>query len=200
MNEPRRFRLRSLRLDDVATVAGWYETVDDLALFHRGLSVPPSPEALAEQWRAALLAPEPRTSYWFGIESEDGPLVGFAGIEEISYTHGDALTPVFLAEGYRRKGVGIRVRALLLDLAFDQLRLARVTSIHRADNTASVRWNAACGLRQEGRLRQAWFAAGSRVDLVFAGILADEWRTHRETLRRSLPEGTLVSLGTGWTY
>jgi RimJ/RimL family protein N-acetyltransferase len=203
VSEPRRFRLRPLRLDDIDAVAGWYESVDDLALFHRRLSVPIGADALREQWRELLAAGEPRESYWFGIEAEDGALAGFAGIEDIAWAHGDALTPLFVASGWRRSGIGIRTRALLLDLAFDQLRLARITSIHRADNAGSVRLNAACGLREEGRLREAWFAGGARVDLLVHGILADEWRRHRPTLRDSLSPDTVVTLGASgpeWAY
>jgi RimJ/RimL family protein N-acetyltransferase len=201
MTEPRprlaQFWLRPLRLDDIPTVAAWYESVDDLAMFHRRMSVPLSPEALAAQWRESLLETEPRESYWFAIDDdeEERRLVAFTGIEDISYAHGDALMPIFVSAPVRRRGIAVRARALLLDIAFDQLRLARITSIHRADNTGSAKMNKACGFREEGRMRSAWFGGGVRVDLMVFGILADEWREHRGVLRETLGTKTVVTLG-----
>jgi RimJ/RimL family protein N-acetyltransferase len=190
-----RYRLRPLQLTDLPQIASWYEDVEDLGLFHRQMPVPQGADALAAGWRDAILAPEPRKSYWFSIEDEHELLVGFCGIEDINYVHGDAVTPMFVSRGARGAGLGLRSRALLLDLAFDQLRLTRITSIHRADNAASRRLNEACGLRPEGCIRRGWFAGGKHVDLLIFGILAEEWREHRSQLRQRLVPQTVVTLG-----
>ncbi len=187
--------MRPLRLDDLPVIARWYEDVEDLALFHRRMPLPHGAEVLDAGWRSALLAPEPRESYWFAITNDEGEPAGLGGIEDISYVHGDAVTPLFLSPSVRGKGLGVRARALLLDLAFDQLRLVRVTSLHRADNVASRRINEACGLREEGRIRRGWFAGGVHIDLMIFGILAEEWRAHRDGLRERLSNRTVITLG-----
>ena len=59
----------------------------------------------------------------------------------------------------------------------------------------SRRLNELCGLGEEGRLRSAWHAGGRRVDVMIFGILADEWRAHRNALRRTLSSSTILTLG-----
>ena len=189
------FRVRPLGLADVRTIAAWYEQVDDLAMFHQRMPVLHCADAIEANWRAAIVAPEPRTNYWFTIEDSVHTLVGFGGLEDINYAHGNCVAPVFVARNARRRGLAVRLRALLLDLAFDQLALARLTSVFRADNAGSRRLNELCGLREEGRLRSAWHAGGRRVDVMIFGILADEWRAHRNALRRTLSSSTILTLG-----
>jgi RimJ/RimL family protein N-acetyltransferase len=193
--KPNRFRLRPLEVADVPTIACWYEEVEDLAMFHSRMPLPLSAAAIEEGWRRAILSPEPRTSYWFTLVDEHADLAGFGGIEEVNYAHGTALAPFFIARNARRKGLAVRLRALLLDLAFDQLALARITSIHRADNVGSRRVNEACGFREEGRLRRAWRAGGEAVDVMIFGLLAEEWREHRVAMRNGLDPSTVVTLG-----
>jgi len=192
------FRLRPLALADISTIAGWYEQIDDLAMFHQRMPIPLPADAIEATWRASILAPEPRTSYWFIIEEPDHhDPVGFGGLEEINYAHGHCIAPFFVARSARGKGLAVRLRAMQLDLAFDQLGLARLTSVFREDNTGSRRVNETCGLREEGRLRSAWYAGGCRVDVLIFGILSDEWREHRVGLRRSLSRDTILALGHG---
>jgi len=189
------FRLRPLDLADIRTIATWYEQVGDLAMFHQRMPIPLSADAIEANWRAAIVAPEPRTSYFFTIEDSSRNPVGFGGLEDINYAHGNCLAPFFVARCARRRGLGVRLRALLLDLAFDQLGLARLTSIFRADNAGSRRVNELCGLREEGRLRSAWRAGGRRVDVMIFGILAEEWHAHRSALRQTLSASTILTLG-----
>jgi RimJ/RimL family protein N-acetyltransferase len=189
------YRLRPLAVADVRAIATWYEQVNELAMFHQRMPVPLCAEAIEAAWREAILAPEPRTSYWFTMEDPDGAPAGFGGLEDVNYAHGNCLAPFFVAPAARRKGLAVRLRAILLDLAFDQLALARLTAVFRADNVGSRRVNELCGLRQEGRLRGAWYAGGRRVDVMIFGILADEWRAHRVELRRSMSPTTVLTLG-----
>lgn len=196
--------LRPLRISDLSVIAGWLEDVEDLALFHARMPVPLSGESLEAAWRESLLSAEPRGSYWYLIVDHEKRALGFGGIESINYVHGGAVTPLFITRPSRGKGLGLRARALLLDLAFDQLRLKRITSYHRVDNTASTRLNLACGFKPEGRIRSGWFADGRFIDLNVYGILAEEWRECRVPLSRSLSPAIQVSLGeysgAGWTW
>jgi RimJ/RimL family protein N-acetyltransferase len=197
MDAPRStvYRLRPLALADVRTIATWYEQIDDLAMFHQRMPVPVGADAIEAAWRAAVVAPEPRTSYWFTLEDAEQLPVGFGGLEDISYVHGNCIGPFFIARSARGHGLAVRLRAMLLDLAFDHLGLARLTAVFRADNAGSRRVNERCGLREEGRLRDAWHAGGRRVDIMLFGILAAEWREHRVALRRALQPDTVLSLG-----
>jgi RimJ/RimL family protein N-acetyltransferase len=189
------YRLRPLGFADISVIAKWLEDIEDLAMFDRRLPVPLDVAAMEAEWRSDIEAPEPRTSYWFKIDDDQGETIGMAGLTQISYIHGNALMPIFIAEGARGQGIGLRTRALLLDLAFDQLRLVRITSLHRADNVASHRLNESCAFKQEGCIRNGCYAGGRHVDQMIFGILAEEWRAHRNVLRAKLSSKVVVSLG-----
>ena len=189
------YRLRPLRMDDIPMVTTWMEDVEDLAMFDRQLVVPLDPASMELEWRDHIVAREPRSNYWFMIQDEDKLGVGLTGLIKISFVHGDALMPIFIAQQARNQGIGVRTRALLLDFAFEQLRLVRITSLHRADNEASQRLNEACGFREEGRIRNGCNAGGRYVDQMIYGILADEWREHRRQLSGRLRRDAVVSLG-----
>ncbi len=187
--------LRPLGLDDIPMVAKWLEDPEDLALFDRRVPVPIDPGSMVLDWRDSIEAREPRTDYWFMIRNAGEENIGVAGLANINYVHGGALMPMLISRELRGQGVGTRIRALLLDLAFHQLRLVRVTSLHRADNVASRKINEACGFKREGCIRRACFANGQHVDQMVYGILAEEWQVRRETLSCELGDDIVVTLG-----
>ncbi len=191
--------MRPMELDDIPVIARWFEHLEDLAVFDRRVPMPLNSDAMQAGWREVLAETEPRTSYWFTIDDQAGEVVGIAGLQDINYVHGDAVLPIYLAGPARRRGIGIRTAAMLLDLAVDQLRLTRVTSFYRADNEASRRLTELAGFREEGRMRKAWFADGQHVDIVVIGILGKEWLAQREHLASRLSTDTVVILGrTPW--
>ena len=189
------YRLRPMCLDDIPTVTAWMEDIEDLAMFDRRLVVPLDSASMELEWRDSIVAREPRSSYWFMIQDEDMLAVGLAGLTDINFVHGAALMPMFIAQSARKRGIAVRTRAVLLDFAFEQLRLVRMTSLHRADNEASRRLSEACGFQEEGRIRNGWNAGGRYVDQMICGILADEWRAHRRQLSGRLGRDAVVSLG-----
>ena len=194
-NKSQQYWLRPLGFDDIPVIARWMEDVEDLAMFDRRITVPLDKAAMEEEWRNDIAAREPRTGYRFRIDDTRGETFGMAGITGINHVHGDALMPIFVARAARRRGIGLRVRALLLDLAFDQLRLVRVTSLHRADNDASHALNEICGFKKEGCLRNGCFAGGRHIDQMIYGVLADEWRDHRDKLRQQVDSRVVITMG-----
>ena len=102
------FWLRPLRLTDIPMISRWYEEVEDLAMFHQRMPIPLSADAVETAWHDAIIASEPRQSYWFVIDDEDNNPVGFGGIESINYVHGNALAPFFIARTARRRGLAVR--------------------------------------------------------------------------------------------
>jgi RimJ/RimL family protein N-acetyltransferase len=194
--DPPHHRLRPLRLDDLPDIATWLESPQDLGAFASRIHLPVSAAALEVAWSPVIEGRDPRAGWFFGVDDPDGRLVAFAGIEDVDVVHRNALCGVYIvARPARGAGLALPVRALLLDLAFGQLGMHRVTSMHLADNVASRRRDEACGLRYEGLMREAWFTAGKRVDVEVFGILADEWWEHRPVLAARLPPEPSVWAG-----
>jgi RimJ/RimL family protein N-acetyltransferase len=175
--------MRPLTLADAETVAGWLRDIDDLALYDRSMPVPPSPERLREAWKDDLIGGRAAQACWFAVDNGDGTPVAIGGLQAISYTHGDAVMPIFVARQARGGGIGLGIGVALLDLACDRLRLHRVTTFFRADNERSAHLTQRLGFREEGRMRQAWFAGGQHLDCVMVGVLRDEWYAARDALK-----------------
>ncbi len=172
--------------DDVPTVADWFWNFRDIAAFDRNLPVPVNLEAVRESWRSALEYADPPRALWYVAEDGAGTALGIGGLQAINYVHGDAVLPLFIAEPARGKGLALAISVVLADLAFDTLRLNRLTTFYRDDNDATKRIVERMGFAQEGRLRQAWYGDGVHHDLIQVGMLHNEWLDGRAALKAEL--------------
>ncbi len=187
--------LRPMSMEDVPTIARWFEHLADLCLFDRGCAVPVNEATVSAKWAEILKGPEPAKAHWYALEDESEKVVGIIGLDNINYVHGDATIAIYVSHELRRLGIGSRVMAMVIDLAFDQLRLNRLTSYLREDNVNSQKLTESVGFYQEGRIRQGWFAAGKHFDIVAIGLLSEEWPKHRKALAKKLDNSVEVRLG-----
>lgn len=193
--KPETFFMRPLEGSDVPTIARWFVDLDDLSLFDRSLRAPMNLTSSEKIWSDVLGNNDKNSEYWFAIVKNDDKLIGISGIEGLSFVNRDGIVPLFIERSERNKGIGIRALALMLDVAFKQLGLNRLTSYYRSDNEASRALLARAGFRQEGCMRQAWFAAGRRLDMIVIGILRDEWMERRKTLANELGKNIVLTFG-----
>jgi len=189
------YGLRSLEKADLASVVGWFQDVGDLAVFDRSARVPYDLPACERHWDTAGNADTTSGKCWFAITSAAREVVGIIGLEGISSINRDAVIPLYVDKPMRKKGIGIRAAALLLDFAFRQLGLQRVTSYYRADNLGSQCLTRQAGFKIEGTMRQSWFADGTFHDMIVVGILQDEWMARREALAAELGSETVIAFG-----
>jgi RimJ/RimL family protein N-acetyltransferase len=78
---------------------------------------------------------------------------------------------------YWGKGYGRDAVRLLLDYAFRIRNLHKVWLGVNGPNERAIRAYRACGFVEEGRLRQHAWNDGHYVDVVYMGVLNEEWRT-----------------------
>ena len=198
MGEPRKsslYRLRPMGVDELEVIAHWFEHLADLSVFDRKMPVPLSKSSLCERWKDSLNGGEPSKNFWFKIDDENEEIVGILGVDSVDYVHGDGVFAIYLAEHVRRKGLGVRATAMLIDIAFGQLRLNRITSYFRADNDATRSLIGSLGFTIEGTQREAWFAGGKYHDVISIGLLASEWKNVRAELSNKLEGGPSIMLG-----
>ncbi len=150
----------------------------------------------SEYWR--LLAVEPATPYTlkqikdfiekelfsqqssiflFMIRSlEDDRIIGEIGLEGVEWNHGDAFVGISVGEReYWDKGYGTDAMRVLLDYAFKELNLHRVSLTVFEYNPRAMRSYQKAGFVMEGRERSVIRRDGKRYDLLFMGILREEW-------------------------
>ncbi len=189
------FNLRSIEHSDVDTIADWYRQIEDISIFDRHTPVPINHTEVSELVESLVADQKIDKCRWFIAETEEGTAVGMTALESINMMHGNAILPVFIAEPWRRCGLGIRMSAMMIDLAFKQLRLHRVATLYRSDNVATAAMINRLGFKQEGVSKQAWFNGGKYLDLVNVAVLVGEWELNRLALQTELDPAVTLKLG-----
>lgn len=192
-----RLKMRPIEVTDADIVANWYQSIEDVSIFDRQVPLPINHAEVVALVKSLVADQEKEKCRWFMVETAEGETIGMAGLEAINMLHGNAIMPVFIAQTWRRAGIGIRMACMMIDLAFKQLRLHRVTTVYRSDNAASEALLKRLGFRREGTSRQSWFSHGQYLDLMNVGVLAEEWEQTRLNLRAELDPAVTVELGPG---
>ncbi len=130
-----------------------------------------------QEWIERDLESRPDRDFLFLIHTlQDDRLIGFIGLDGISWTHGDAW--VFIGLGERDtwgKGYGTDAMRVILRYAFTELNLHRVSLDVFGYNPRAIRSYEKCGFAVEGRTRGQLNREGQRYDMAFMGILKEEW-------------------------
>lgn len=169
-----RVTLRAMEREDLLRVHAFN---NDLAVELAGGGDPPWPQSLARltadfERRAAEGG---RDGTNFAIVADE-QMIGFCGVRELDavartcefgITIGDQ---AYWGRGYGREAIG-----LVLDYAFRLLNVRRVFLRVHSRNERAIRAYRACGFVEEGRLRRHVWSDGAYDDLVFMGILREEW-------------------------
>jgi RimJ/RimL family protein N-acetyltransferase len=190
-NTPQSFYLKPLTVKHIEVISGWYQNIDELALIESNLPLPINPQSLEKFWQRDLEQKEPRTSYVYSICNEEGLPVGLTGLQDINFTYGNGVVFIFVRKENRRHGLALRSIALMLDMAFDQLRLHRITTYVHSDNTPSMSLISRIGFTQEGQMREACFNNGQHSDVNIVSMLAREWQEYRKSLSEGLDSTTI---------
>jgi len=116
-------------------------------------------------------------AFMFAIRTRaDQRLIGDIGLDGIRWTHGDAFVGIGIGErAYWGKGYGTDAMRLMLRFAFQELNLHRVSLTVYGYNPRAQRSYEKNGFRVEGRARQVLLRDGARHDVIYMGILRDEW-------------------------
>lgn len=107
---------------------------------------------------------------------EEDRTIGLIGLDGIRWTHGDAWVGIGLGEReYWGKGYGTDAMRILLRYAFEELNLHRLSLSVFEYNPRAIRSYEKVGFVIEGSARQFLNRDGKRYDMIFMGILREEW-------------------------
>jgi [ribosomal protein S5]-alanine N-acetyltransferase len=81
----------------------------------------------------------------------------------------------WLVPEVRQRGVGTRATSLAVSWAFENLDLLRVEMTTTPDNLVVPRLARRLGFTYEGTLRKRAVERGRRVDVLWFGVLREEW-------------------------
>ncbi len=130
-----------------------------------------------KEWSEKDLEKDEPNSVFFMIRTLDGEKpIGFMGLFDILWNHGDALIGIGLGEReYWGNGYGTDAMRTLLSFAFTEMNLRRASLIVFDYNPRAYRSYEKCGFTKEGTVRGVLQREGQRWDWHFMGILKEEW-------------------------
>ncbi len=172
-----RVTLRAIEREDLPR---FHAFNNDLAVELAGGGDPPWPQPLARltadfERNSALGG---RDGMNFAIEA-DGQVIGGCGLNGFEPTARTCELGIAIGDkAYWGRGYGREAIALLLDYAFRLVNARRVFLRVNSRNERAIRAYRACGFVEEGRLRQHVWSNGAYDDLVYMGILREEWPGH----------------------
>ncbi|MDR3574212.1 MAG: GNAT family protein [Anaerolineaceae bacterium] len=110
----------------------------------------------------------------------DDRTIGFVDLSGFNWSAGDAYVGIGLGErGFWGQGYGTDAMRIILRYAFEELNLRRVSLTVFEYNPRGIRSYEKAGFKVEGRARQAVNRSGKRWDIIFMGILRNEWEAAR---------------------
>jgi RimJ/RimL family protein N-acetyltransferase len=116
-------------------------------------------------------------AYPFSIYTlAENQFIGNITFDGIDWTARNCWVGIGIGErAFWGKGYGSEAMNLGLRFCFEALNLRRVTLDVFEYNQRAYRSYLKCGFKEEGRLRQWMLRGGQRYDLIFMGILREEW-------------------------
>ncbi|MEU8935995.1 GNAT family protein [Streptomyces sp. NPDC048409] len=169
----KRIRLRGIEPEDWKAFMGFAVDEERLGdLLH--------PPRSAEEFRAwakeKSVAKSGSDSFGLAVEATDtGQIVGAVGSHRANPQAGWFEYGITMGAAHRRKGYATEAVVMLLRFMFAERRYHKCEARILGRNEASLALHRRLGFAEEGRLRDHVFFAGRHHDLVFMGLLADEF-------------------------
>jgi RimJ/RimL family protein N-acetyltransferase len=172
-----RVLLRARTRDDLPRQLAMDNDVDLALLSDDRPPLPVSMERLEMEFERQMK--EPNVA-WFAIEA-DGKFIGRCGLHDFDATHHTCTLGITIGDReYQGRGYGREAIGLLLDYAFRLRNVQKVWLTTGGNNERAIRCYRACGFVEEGRLRRHEWSGGEYLDLVYMGILREEWAAGKE--------------------
>ncbi len=168
-------RLRALTERDLAP---WRQAFADDPILGvmLGSEQDPSAEELRERLeRWPVRAAEGRGVDFVIADLQSDDLLGGVNLFALDWHSRRGEIGIWLRREARGRGVGSGAVRLLLDWAFTSLELARIEMTTIPENEQLPRLADRLGFAREGVLRSRNLERGRRVDIIFYGLLRDEW-------------------------
>lgn len=157
---------------DAEVMARWNQDSEYQQLLSSGPSNLWPPKLMKEFFEKFM-----NDSFGFTIRTvAEDQLIGNVDLNGVDWVARNCWVGIGIGErAYWGKGYGTEAMCLALRFAFGALNLNRVTLDVFEYNQRAYRSYLKAGFKEEGRMRQWMQRGGERYDLIFMGIMRDEW-------------------------
>jgi len=177
----RRVRLSAMTEADLESVARWYEDPDFLRFYDSLPAYPKTAESLKEWLKERQEASD---EFWFAVRSvPSGDLIGMVAIDGIEWSNRSGWLSIGIGDQSNwNQGFGREATELLVEFAFNELNLHRITLTVFRYNERAIALYEKIGFQHEGTFRDFGERDGKRYDMLLYGLLRPEW-AERKSLR-----------------
>jgi len=164
--------------DDHLAFAQWSKNDDYLRIMDNDPARPVSADAHAQWEQGFINAPN---VFHFRLRTlADDKLIGMVLLGDVQWTNQTAALGIAIGDPeYWSKGYGTDAMRLIVDYGFRELNLHRITSSTISYNTRSIKVHEKVGFQREGLQRQSIQREGQRYDVIYFGLLREEWAAAR---------------------
>jgi RimJ/RimL family protein N-acetyltransferase len=180
MLQGEKVRLRPMSREDLERI---WEFNNDLEVELASGGDPPIPQSLARLQAEfdAEAGKGGRDGARFSIDADD-KLIGHCALFRFDDTARTCELGITIGDkSYWGRGYGRDAISVLLDYAFRLRNLRRVFLSVNGSNERAIRAYRASGFVEEGRLRAHVWSQGRYEDLVYMGVLREEWKARRSS-------------------
>jgi len=171
----KRVVVRPLVPDDAASL---HENINDYDIYKYTLTIPHPYKLSDAEWfiNHAKEKLEQKKSYDLGIElKETGKIIGGMAICHIDEKHDAAEVGYWLGKKYWGQSITSESLELLMDFAFNELKLHRLYANTFIENIASQRVLEKAGFKCEGRRKEAIKKDGKYCDDFIYGLISSDY-------------------------
>ncbi len=164
--------LREQREEDAKFFAYWYNQPE--VMFQCGFTELTNEEREKE---TILSHHKSEDSVWFAITDQEGKLIGETGLLRMwPAWHCTDLSIIIPDPQMQHKGYGTEAIGLMLDMAFNQYEMNRVSIGVVGLNTNALAFYNRIGFKQEGIQEQGYYYNNAYSDFVMMRLLRHEWK------------------------
>lgn len=128
-----------------------------------------------------LLGEHPNLFFFMIRSLQDDRILGETGLDGVEWNHGESFVGISIGEReFWGKGYGTDAMRVLLRYAFTELNLHRVSLTVFEYNPRAIRSYEKAGFKIEGRERKFLERGGKRWDMLYMGILRQEWQVQAQ--------------------
>ncbi len=189
--EGSRLLLRRYDAQDAAYLHTLFRDKDFMMLYNRTISHHQKFEEISKKLNQAYKTHpcKSRTVDWIISRSTDQQVIGIANLVDIQFNHRRAEFMIGIPKlADRASGAGLEASLLILDYAFNKVRLNKLTTIVYGDNLSSQNNTLALGFVQESHLREQLLEpiSGKFLDLYGNGMTLSDFRANKRLSRLSM--------------
>ncbi|MBL8045579.1 MAG: GNAT family N-acetyltransferase [Anaerolineales bacterium] len=163
-------------LAEAETMARWTHDSEFARLLDSGANYPLSAPDLIERYSDFKPEVAADNFLFFLRPLAEETFLGFMTLEDIMWRNGNAWVGIGLGErAYWGRGYGTEAMRLISRYAFAELGLHRLSLTVFEYNSRAIRSYQKAGFVEEGRFRGYVAREGRRWDLVFMGLLREDW-------------------------